>query len=108
MKLNLFTCLAALGVALAAFTSNASAGEGCCAAMTPLAAETKTDAAAKPYPLDTCVVSGEKLGADPDMKPYTFVHEGQEVKLCCKSCLKKFNKSPETYMKKIADAAAKK
>ena len=43
---------------------------------------------AKPYPLETCIVSGEKLdtSADAKMKPYTFTYEGQEVKLCCKSC----------------------
>ena len=103
-----FTCLAALGAALAAFTSTASAGEGCCAAATPMADAGKADAAAKPYPLDTCIVSDEKLGADPDMKPYVFVHEGQEIKLCCKSCKKKFDKEPEKYMKKLKDTPAKK
>jgi hypothetical protein len=69
------------------------------------AADTK-DEKAKPYPMDTCVVSGEKLGAG-DMKTYTFVHEGQEVKLCCKSCLKDFKKDPAKYLKKIEDAKAK-
>lgn len=55
---------------------------------------------AKPYPLTTCVVSGEKLG---DMgAPYVFTHEGREVKLCCKSCLKDFNKEPAKYTKKLA------
>jgi hypothetical protein len=103
-----FTCLAALGAALAAFTSTAAAGGGCCSSATPMAEEAKPDAKARPYPLDTCIVSDEKLGADPDMKPYSFVHEGQEIKLCCKSCLKKFNKSPETYLKKLKDAPARK
>lgn len=59
-----------------------------------------------PYPLDTCVVSGEKLGADPDMKPYTFVHNGQEIKLCCKSCLKDFNADPEKYLARLKPAEA--
>src|SRR5436189_6098548 len=42
------------------------------------------DAAPKPFPasLKTCVVSDEKLGGEMG-KPYVFVHEGQEVKLCC-------------------------
>ena len=67
------------------------------------AADTKPDA--KAYPLQTCVVSGEKLG---EMgKPYTFTHEGQEVKLCCKSCLKDFKKDPAKYVKKIKDAEEK-
>jgi len=41
-------------------------------------------------------------------KPYVFTHEGQEIKLCCKSCLKDFNKDPKKYVKKIADAEAEK
>lgn len=61
----------------------------------------------KPYPLDTCIVSDEKLGADPGMKPHTFVHEGREVKLCCKSCLKDFKKEPAKFIAKI-EAAEKK
>jgi hypothetical protein len=67
-------------------------------------AQEKKDEKAKPYPLDTCIVSDEKLGADPAMKTFVFTHEGQEIKLCCKSCQKTFNKSPEKYMKKLADA----
>ncbi len=53
-------------------------------------AEVKTEpvesatAEVKPYPLDTCVVEDEKLGSMGD--PYVFVHEGQELKLCCKGC----------------------
>jgi hypothetical protein len=61
----------------------------------------------KPYPLDTCVVADEKLGADPGMKPYVFTHEGREVKLCCKSCLKDFKKDTAKYIAKI-EAAEKK
>ena len=61
----------------------------------------------KPYPLDTCIVSDEKLGADPGMKPHAFVHEGREVKLCCKSCLKDFKKDTAKFIAKI-EAAEKK
>jgi hypothetical protein len=61
----------------------------------------------KPYPLNTCVVSDEKLGADPGMTPYNFVHEGREVRLCCKSCLKDFKKDSAKYVAKI-EAAEKK
>jgi hypothetical protein len=60
--------------------------------------------AAKPYPLKTCVVSDEEIGKDPDMKPYVFTHKGQEVKLCCKGCLKDFEKDSAKYLKKIEDA----
>ena len=69
----------------------------------PARAEDKKDAA-KPYPLEKCIVSDEKLG---EMgKPYVFTHEGQEIKLCCKSCLKDFKKEPAKYLKKL-DAAGK-
>lgn len=76
-----------------------------CLSVVGCAPETSTEAAT-PYPLDTCIVSGEKLGADPDMEPYTFVHEGQEIKLCCKGCLKDFNKEPEKYLAKLTQPAA--
>lgn len=62
--------------------------------------------AAPAYPLDTCVVSGEKLGSMGDS--YVLEHKGQQVQLCCKSCLKKFNKDPDAYVAKIKAAAAAK
>jgi len=71
-----------------------------------VAADKKTEAA-KPYPLDKCLVSGEKIGSDPDMKPHVFTVDGQEVKLCCKSCLKDFNKDKAKYMAKIQEAQKK-
>ncbi len=71
------------------------------APLTAFAADAKDAKKPKPYPLDTCVVSGEKLGADPGMKLHEFVHEGREIKLCCKSCLKDFKKDTATYLKKI-------
>lgn len=62
--------------------------------------ESKGDA--KPYPLETCITDGEKLGSMGD--PYVFVHEGQEIKLCCKGCIDDFKKNSAEYMKKIQDA----
>jgi YHS domain-containing protein len=58
----------------------------------------------KPVPdkLTTCPVSGEKL--DEMGKPYVFEYKAQEVKLCCKSCRKDFDKDPAKYMKKIREA----
>jgi len=72
-------------------------------------AKTEKAVKAKAYPLETCIVSGEKLdtSADAKMKPYTFTYEGQEVKLCCKSCEKDFKKEPAKYMAKIKEAASK-
>jgi len=62
-------------------------------------ADTSTNAPVKPDQLTTCPVSGEKLG---EMgKPYTFVYQGQEVKLCCSGCKKDFDKDPAQYLKKI-------
>jgi len=71
-----------------------------------LAADTNSPTATLPKPdkLTTCPVSGDKLG---EMgKPYVFVYQGQEVKLCCSGCKKDFDKDPAPYLKKIQDAAA--
>lgn len=54
---------------------------------------------AKPYRLNTCPISGNKLGAHGD--PYVFVRDGQEVKLCCEPCLDDFNKDPAKYLAEI-------
>lgn len=54
----------------------------------------------KPYPLDTCAVSDEKL--DSMGSPFVFTHEGQEIKLCCKSCKKDFDADPRKYLTKLA------
>ena len=56
------------------------------------------------YPLTTCIVSGESL--DAMGKPYVFEYEGQEVQLCCKSCVKEFNKEPTKYIEKLDAAKA--
>lgn len=52
------------------------------------------------YPLDTCVVSGEKLG----LKPTEFVVEGRLVRTCCGDCRKQVETSPGDAFAKI-DAA---
>lgn len=52
-----------------------------------------------PYPLDTCIVTDNKLGSMGD--PLTIKHENQEIKLCCKPCEKKFKKDPEKYLIKL-------
>jgi hypothetical protein len=73
------------------------------APLTLVAADKK---ATKPYPLKTCVVSDEKFGGDMG-DPYVFEHEGREVKLCCKSCLKDFKKDTAKYIKKMDEAEKK-
>ena len=60
----------------------------------------------KGYPLTTCVVSGEKLGEHG--KPVKVTSDGTDVWLCCKDCLKDFNKEPAKFTKMVKDAATKK
>ena len=74
------------------------------APMVVLAADQKAEKA-KPYPLDKCIVSDEKLGEHG--KPYVFTEDGQEIKMCCKDCLSDFKKNKAKYMKKIEEANAK-
>jgi hypothetical protein len=59
-----------------------------------------------PYPLDICAVCGMKLG-EMGEKPYTFVYQGREIKVCDKSEEADFKKDPAKYLKEIDDAAAK-
>ncbi len=67
--------------------------------------ETVADKQAKPDLLATCPVSGEKLG---EMgKPLVFTYKDQEVKLCCNSCKKDFDKNPDKYIKLIRAADKK-
>ena len=53
----------------------------------------------KPYTLTTCIVSDEAL--DSMGGPVVKVYEGQEVKFCCKGCIKKFEKGKVEYLKKL-------
>ena len=69
------------------------------------AADKKFKLEPKPYPMDTCVVSGEKLGSMGDAVVFTEGH--QEIQLCCASCQKDFNKDKKANLAKI-EAASKK
>lgn len=62
----------------------------------------KVSAKPKPYPLKTCLVTGDDL-AEMDERVST-VYEGQTFEFCCKPCLKKFNKNPGKYVKELAKA----
>lgn len=68
-------------------------------------AAAKTEAKAKPYPLETCVVSGKSLSGVSD--PYVFAYQGREVKLCCKDCRAEFDKAPVKFLAKVDEAAKK-
>ena len=57
------------------------------------------------YPTKKCIVTGDLLGGDTGT-PIEIKYNGRLIRLCCKGCVKKFNKDPEKYVK-ILDAAAK-
>ena len=64
-----------------------------------------TNSPVKPYPLKYCLVSGEKIG---EMgKPVVTNYMGQEIKFCCPDCVKDFNKNPDKFLKKLAEAEKK-
>jgi hypothetical protein len=75
------------------------------AAKAPEAPPAAADPNAKPYPLKTCIVSGEELGKMGE--PMRFTYKGQEIKLCCKSCEKKFLADADKLLEKIAAGAGK-
>jgi YHS domain-containing protein len=80
----------------------------CAAPLTSCAADKDPAKTGVPagYPLTKCVVSGESLG---EMgKAVKVSHNGTDVYLCCKSCIKDFNKDPEKYTKMVKDASGKK
>jgi hypothetical protein len=65
-----------------------------------------TQPTTRPYPIKTCIVSGETLG---EMgKPVVLIYEGRELQFCCKSCVGEFKKDPAKWLKKLDEAAAAK
>src|ERR1035441_4239735 len=111
-KKNLYLLLPACALGLVAFSTKNTAAEdalqptglaaccsggmaGCSGMTTPMA-DTNTNGV--PDLLKTCPVSGEKLGGDMGA-PFVFSYKDQQVKLCCKSCKKDFDKDPAKYMK---------
>lgn len=69
-------------------------------ASTPI--EGEAVAASSDYPLEVCVVSGEKLGTMGE--PYVINYEGTEVQFCCDNCEPRFRKDPAKYLAKIEAA----
>lgn len=70
------------------------------------AADTKPfELKTKPYPLGTCVISGEDLGSMG--APFVFTEGNQEVQLCCKPCQKDFLSDKAANLQKIEEAARK-
>ena len=53
----------------------------------------------KPYLLTTCIVSDEPLESMGGS--LSQIYQGQEVKFCCKGCIKEFNDSPGGFISKL-------
>ncbi len=51
------------------------------------------------YPLDVCAVTGKKLGSMGT--PINFMHEGRQVRFCCRGCVPKFKATPDKYLAQI-------
>lgn len=77
-----------------------------------VSAEWLTKAKAE-YPLDACMVSGDKLEGG-DMGPpldYVYWQEGQPdrlIRFCCPHCLRDFKKDAAKFLKQLDDAFAAK
>lgn len=70
-------------------------------------------AAKAAYPIDTCVVSGDKLEGGDMGAPIDYVYQAEGkpdrlVRFCCNDCVKDFNEAPAKYLALIDAAAAKK
>lgn len=76
-----------LGFALAATACGSTSGTS----GPPTAAPT-----VRPYPLDTCLVTGSKLGSMGD--PIVKVYGDREIKFCCRPCVATFEANREKYL----------
>jgi hypothetical protein len=58
-----------------------------------------------PYPLDTCPITGKKLGTMGD--PIVQVYDGREVRFCCPACPQKFEKDKAASLAKLDEKIVK-
>jgi len=56
----------------------------------------------RPYKLDKCLVSDEKLGSMGE--GISIVHQGLEITFCCKGCIRTFAKKPNHYLQEMKKA----
>jgi len=95
-------------IAIAAALLIAAQALSACTAETepaPVTAPAPAPAAAGEYPLATCPVSGEPLGSMGDPVKVSF--EGVEVRLCCKNCVKEFDRDPKKFADMVVAARKK-
>lgn len=57
------------------------------------------------YPLDTCVISGEKLGSMGE--PVDVVYKNRLVRFCCAGCIGQFKKDAAAHLGKLDEAVVK-
>jgi len=95
----------------------ARANDGPSGAAQLILVDEKTDAAwlsdaRARYPIDTCVVSGEKLEDHASSKRRDAIYRepgktDRLVRFCCKGCITDFEKEPARYLKLLDEAATK-
>jgi hypothetical protein len=94
------TNIATIGIALI-FASCSGVNAPKTDAMMPAQSKMAEAPKPKPYPLKTCLVSGEDL--DEMDERVSTVYEDQTFEFCCKPCLVKFKKDREKYVKKLVE-----
>ncbi len=62
-----------------------------------------SSAPVKAYTSKDCIVTDNELGSMGEV--ITKVYGDQEVKFCCKPCIKKFEKDPEKYLQRMNEKA---
>ena len=90
-KLSTLFTAAVLGLTLAACAAPEAAK--------PVPATAIVAAKVKPYPLKICIVTDNDL--DSMGGEIVKVYDGQQIKFCCKPCVKKFEANKPKYLAKL-------
>jgi YHS domain-containing protein len=60
------------------------------------------DSSTANYPLNYCIVSGEKLGEMGN--PVDYDYHGRQIMFCCSACQATFEKNPKMYLARLDSA----
>lgn len=60
------------------------------------------------YPLDACIITGEKFGEGDMGEPVNYIYNNRLVRFCCKGCIKSFEKDPAKHLDKLNEAVIEK
>jgi YHS domain-containing protein len=104
MKTQKNTVLALALVLIVAFSAYGQTQEH--GKMNPSQKMAKSEMMKADYPIDYCLVSGEKLGAMGE--PFKYDHNGREIQFCCGGCVSAFEKDPKIYLLKLDSAIVSK